>query len=56
MRGELSPVLPPDMAERLRAAIPTATLVEIPGAYHHLVLDAPAAFVQTLDAFLGSTA
>ena len=56
VRGELSPVLPPDMAERLRAAIPTATLVEIPGAYHHLVLDAPAAFVQTLDAFLGSTA
>jgi len=44
------------MAERLRAAIPGATLVEIPGAYHHLVLDRPAAFVHALDAFLGATA
>ena len=56
MRGELSPVLPRDLAERMQAAIPTATLVEIPGAYHHLVLDDPAAFVQTLDAFLAETA
>src|SRR2546429_2969879 len=37
---------PRDLAERMQAAIPTATLVEIPGAYHHLVLDDPAAFVQ----------
>ena len=56
VRGELSPVLPAEMAERLRAAIPGATLVEIPGAYHHLVLDRPAAFVHALDAFLGATA
>jgi pimeloyl-ACP methyl ester carboxylesterase len=52
VRGELSPVLPRDLAERLRATIPTATLVEIPGAYHHLVLDEPAAFVRALDAFV----
>jgi esterase len=51
-RGELSPVLPRDMADKLRAAIPNATLVEIPASYHHLVLDNPAAFVQELDLFL----
>ena len=56
VRGELSPVLPRDLAERMQAAISTATLVEIPGAYHHLVLDDPAAFVQALDAFLFATA
>ena len=54
VRGELSPVLPRDMAERLRAAIAQARLVEIPEAYHHLVLDRPAVFVRELDAFLGS--
>jgi pimeloyl-ACP methyl ester carboxylesterase len=52
VRGELSPVLPRPMAERMRAAIPKTSLVEIPGAYHHLVLDAPAAFADALDAFL----
>jgi pimeloyl-ACP methyl ester carboxylesterase len=51
-RGELSPVLPRDMADKLRAAIPRATLVEIPASYHHLVLDNPAAFVHELDRFL----
>lgn len=53
VRGERSPVLPPAMAVRMRAAIPPATLVEIPGAYHHLVLDDPAAFVRVLETFLG---
>jgi len=51
-RGELSPVLPPEMAEKLRVAIRAATLVEIPASYHHLVLDNPGAFVQALDRFL----
>ena len=51
-RGELSPVLPRDMADKLRAAIRGATLVEIPASYHHLVLDNPAGFVQELDKFL----
>jgi pimeloyl-ACP methyl ester carboxylesterase len=53
VRGELSPVLPRDLAEQVLAKVPQATLVEIPGAYHHLVLDAPEAFVRELDAFLG---
>jgi len=52
VRGERSLVLPREMAARMRAAIPLATLVEIPGAYHHLVLDDPTAFVRALEAFL----
>jgi esterase len=51
-RGELSPVLPRDMADKLCAAIRGATLVEIPASYHHLVLDNPAGFVQELDRFV----
>jgi pimeloyl-ACP methyl ester carboxylesterase len=51
-RGALSPILPVEMAERLRAAIAGATLVTIPGAYHHLTLDQPAAFIAALDRFL----
>lgn len=53
-RGELSPVLPRDMADKLRAAIRGASLVEIPASYHHLVLDNPAGFAQELNAFLTS--
>ncbi len=52
VRGEHSTVLPADMAARLRETLPRAELVEIPGAYHHLTLDAPAAFAAALDAFL----
>jgi pimeloyl-ACP methyl ester carboxylesterase len=40
------------MADKLRASIPNATLVEIPASYHHLVLDNPSAFVHELDRFL----
>jgi pimeloyl-ACP methyl ester carboxylesterase len=40
------------MAERLRAALPAARLVEIREAYHHLVLDRPEAFVRELREFL----
>ena len=52
VRGELSPNLPRDVVDKLRAAIRGAAFAEVPGSYHHLVLDNPAAFVQTLDAFL----
>jgi pimeloyl-ACP methyl ester carboxylesterase len=52
VRGEWSPVLPPDLAARMGSIIPHATLAEIPGVYHHLVLDRPEAFVQVLDDFL----
>jgi len=54
-RGELSPVLPRVMAEKLRAAIRSATLAEIPASYHHLVLDNPAGFVRALEEFLAAS-
>jgi pimeloyl-ACP methyl ester carboxylesterase len=52
VRGEHSPVLPRPMGEELARAIPGARLLEIPGAYHHVVLDAPGAFTRALAAFL----
>jgi pimeloyl-ACP methyl ester carboxylesterase len=52
VRGELSPILPADMAARLGAAIPRAEVAEIEGAYHHLTLDAPDAFAGVLERFL----
>jgi pimeloyl-ACP methyl ester carboxylesterase len=52
VRGEHSPVLPRDMAADMLARLPRARLVEIPGTYHHLVLDAPVAFAKALDEFL----
>ena len=52
VRGERSPILPRPMAERLRAELPAARLVEIQDAYHHLVLDRPDAFAHELLGFL----
>jgi pimeloyl-ACP methyl ester carboxylesterase len=40
------------MAGRMVAAIPRARLVEIPGAYHHLTLDAPDALAVELAKYL----
>jgi esterase len=56
VRGEHSPVLPRAMAADMLARLPRARLVEIPGTYHHLVLDAPGAFATALSAFLGEPA
>ena len=53
VRGELSPILPRAMAERLSGEVRGARLVEVPGAYHHLVLDCPEAFAKALLEFLG---
>jgi pimeloyl-ACP methyl ester carboxylesterase len=55
LRGEHSIILPRQMADRMRAAIPRAVLVEIPGAYHHVTLDAPAACAAALSRFLTPT-
>ena len=41
-----------EMAADMLARLPRARLVEIPGMYHHLVLDAPVAFAEALDEFL----
>jgi len=53
-RAALSPVLTQDMAEGLRASVPRASLVTIPGAYHHLTLDRPAEFSAALSTFLST--
>ena len=55
VRGEHSTVLPREMASRMVETVAHAELVEIPGAYHHLTLDAPDAFSAALDAFLRRT-
>ena len=52
VRGEKSPILPRRMGEEMAKTIPGATTAEIPGVYHHLMLDAPDAFVAVLDRFL----
>ena len=52
VRGEHSPILPREMAADMLARLARARLVEIPGTYHHLVLDAPIAFAKALDEFL----
>ncbi len=52
VRGEHSPILLREMAADMLARLPQARLVEIPGTYHHLVLDAPAAFARALEDFL----
>jgi pimeloyl-ACP methyl ester carboxylesterase len=54
VRGGLSPVLTPEMANRLQSLIPGSTLVTVPGAYHHLTLDRPAEFTAVLRDFLKS--
>jgi pimeloyl-ACP methyl ester carboxylesterase len=56
VRGEHSPVLPTAMAHEMQRLIPGARFAEIPGAYHHLVLDAPGAFSRALDRFLSGVA
>ena len=52
VRGEHSPILPREMAADMLTRLPRARLVEIPGTYHHLVLDAPLPFATVLDGFL----
>jgi pimeloyl-ACP methyl ester carboxylesterase len=52
LRAALSPVLPADHAARILTLIPRATLVEIPGAYHHVTLDQPARVAAALSEFL----
>lgn len=52
LRGEKSIILSRRTGEAMAKAIPGAALHEIPGAYHHLVLDAPATFVSLVEQFL----
>ncbi|RTL43038.1 MAG: alpha/beta fold hydrolase [Burkholderiales bacterium] len=50
--GELDAGTPPAMAERIAAAVPSAKLVVLHEASHLSVLEQPAAFAATLDAWL----
>ena len=52
LRAALSPVLTAEMADQMRKAIPDVRFVEVPGAYHHLTLDQPDAFVTAVSEFL----
>jgi pimeloyl-ACP methyl ester carboxylesterase len=54
VRAELSPILPAEMGDRMLGLIPHASLAVVPGAYHHLTLDAPDAFNAELTRFLKS--
>jgi len=50
--GEADVVTPPELSERMRAAIPGARLVVLPGAGHLANLEAPEAFHRALDGLL----
>ena len=51
--GEHSEVVPPEVAAYAAALMgPEAPVLSIPGAYHHLLLDQPLAFVEALRALL----
>jgi esterase len=52
VRGELSPIMTPEIASRMLDSITNARFVEIPGAYHHLVLDTPGPFNLAVRKFL----
>jgi pimeloyl-ACP methyl ester carboxylesterase len=52
VRAELSPILTPEMTDRMLQLIPDSSLAIIPAAYHHLTLDAPEAFNAELARFL----
>lgn len=53
VRGAESEILSSEGAEALVAELPRATLVEIPGAGHHVLLDRPAALRDALLGWLG---
>jgi pimeloyl-ACP methyl ester carboxylesterase len=57
IRGECSVVMTAESAAFTRDAAPADTpLIEIPDAYHHVMLDQPLAFVSTLRALLAGQA
>ena len=53
LRGALSVIVPPETGEYMYELLNRNTpLVEIPQAYHHLILDQPLAFIAALRALL----
>ena len=56
LRGELSDILSIDIAERMLAANPRATLVTLPGAGHSIATDVPDLVTAALSEFLAPDA
>jgi len=54
IRGEGSTVMTREAAERVAGAAPHGTVVELPGAHHHLILDDPAGFVARVESWLAA--
>jgi len=52
VRGEGSVVMPRDAGERVAAALKLASFVEVKDAWHHLILDDPAAFSDAVRSWL----
>ncbi|MCZ6854305.1 MAG: alpha/beta hydrolase [Gammaproteobacteria bacterium] len=52
IRGELSDILSPDIAERMAKEIPDCELQEIPGSGHPVPLDKPEPFLEVARTFL----
>ena len=53
LRGEESPILDRDVAERMAKELPQGTFVEIPRAVHTLHEDNPDAVLAALESFIG---
>lgn len=53
VRGERSQILPRDWAVAVSRAVPRAWLDEIPGAHHHVTLDAPRQVARRILGWLG---
>ena len=43
-----------EAAERVAGALPHGTLGELPGAFHHLIVDDPSGFVERVEAWLAT--
>lgn len=56
VRGELSAVLTPERLRAIQAALPHASVAEVPGAHHHLMLDNPGGFESAVATFLACVA
>ncbi len=56
VRGELSPLMPPENAERLAQGLAHGEWATVPGAYHNLMLDNCDGFVQVVQEFFGRVA
>jgi pimeloyl-ACP methyl ester carboxylesterase len=52
VKAALSPMITREVAQRMAAAAPQGSMAEIEDAYHHVMLDNPAALARTLSQFL----